>query len=49
MDRHHHRELIVPTTQGMIPMEPMQEFIVPSDDEIIDVLEEDRDIDVERV
>jgi hypothetical protein len=49
MDRHHHRELIVPATQGMTPAEPTQEFIVPQDDEIIDVLEEDRDIDVERV
>lgn len=48
MDRCNNRELIAQAQQDEMPVPPAQEFFVPFDEDMIDVLEEDRSISVER-
>lgn len=47
MDRSHHRELIATVAQGPIEVPPFEIFVAPADDNVIDVLEDDRELDIE--
>ncbi len=48
MGRSNHRELIVPVVQAELSVQEVQEFVIPVEDDTIDILEDDRAIDVER-